>query len=186
VSQTERQMFSAIAPSVRLDEWLQLRQQHVAYEQKATSLREHLREAQKSYDEVSPLGVISKLFKNENEKRIFDALKSNRDKVADDLSSADAEIRRLEDCIRQRSMDFFRQAMNKESLEYIRNTSLPISHRVRQSLEKMTQDVQRLINAHATAQLLSLARVQEHVTNLISAYQGWTGQLNEQSERGKQ
>ena len=162
VSQTERQIFSAIAPFVSLDEWLQLREQHASCERKATLLREHLKEAQKSYDEVSPLGVISKLFKNENENRIFDALKSNRDKAADSLSDVDEETRRLESCIRQKSTDFLRQAMSEESLQFIRNASSPISHRVRESLDKMAEDLQKLINAHAAAQLLSLTRVQEH------------------------
>jgi gas vesicle protein len=174
VSQAERQVFVAIAPSLSLDEWLHCRQQHHECERRSASLRERLVEAQKGYDEIAPLGIFSKLLKNENEKRIFDALKSNRDKLANDLSANEEELSRLESGIREKSKEFLKQAMKKESLDFLRNASSPISNRVKTNLEKMREEVGDLVNAHAAAQRRSLDSVQQNITALTGAYQDYT------------
>jgi hypothetical protein len=170
VSRAEREIFLAIAPSLSIDDWLRCRKQYGDCEASAALAQACLDRAQKSYDEVATFGIVSKLFKNENEKRIFDALKSNRDKLADDLSDLRQEARRLEGSVREKSKEFLQQAMRKESLEFLRNSQSPISRRVKVDLKKMTEDVGSLVRDHASIQRESLGRVQQYVADLAAAY----------------
>lgn len=172
VGEPERRLFSTIAPSVSLDDWLRLREEHAASERRAESLGEGLRDAQKGYDEVAPLGVVSKLFKNPNEKLIVDAMKSRRDKIASDVSAVNTETSRLENVMQQQAEKFLGAAMSKDSLEYLRSTLSPVSKRVKETLVKMTDEVQRLVNTHSATQSSSLAKVQDNVTSLSNSYEG--------------
>jgi hypothetical protein len=175
ISGAERDLFSTISPSVSLDGGLACRKSHAGSERRAVSLREELRQAQKNYNDAAPLGPLSRPFKSENEKHVIDAFKSKCDKLSSELSAVDTEIVHFEHCIQEKARSFFKEAMGKKSLEYLRSNESSVSDQTRKALAKLQDDVRELVDRHLTVQARSLAMVQRDVTTLAGSYEMWTG-----------
>ncbi len=170
VTEPERLWFSRIARSFSVDRWVRCRTEHMREERKAESLRSSFERAQNSYNEVSKWGRLTRAFMNENEKRIFDALKSRRDQISADLGSIENEIRRLEENLGQEARMFLDEAMSTESLESLRGTPALAFKPVQGILLKMTDEMKHLAGTHAAVQFKSLANVRAKLDSLAGAY----------------
>lgn len=168
--QHERDFFEPIVGSEFLDQWLAMRCQDLEIDRKLSQLRPEFRSAKQNYDEVSPLGGLSRMFKNNAEKNISDALLAERDRLASEVASAEKSQSELICKLQTHAESFFRKAMEKENLNILGSAPSPVMNEIKGLLSKMNEEISQFWADHVATQRGSLSEISNAMSAIVSIY----------------
>ena len=150
-------MFSEILPDRQIEEFSRLANDYQSVESALSTAEARKENARKRYEEHSPLGVVSRWFKDDVSKRISLSLKADLDGDERRVVTIKAQLDQLGVRLKEFTREFLLSAMRQERLSYLGTQPSAIQQEIARKLTKLSAQLDELWLEHSSRQLKSIA-----------------------------